>query len=299
MIAKVRKGSSFTGLIGYLTKDGRGRVLSLRNLSSETPDEAASEMVVAAAQSSRTTRPVMHISVSYAKSEKVSFSQMRDDAVTLLTSLGLNKNQAVIIAHDDKDHSHFHIASNRVGADGRAVSDGNSYAKTEATLRKIEAERGWSAVEGRHAISPQTLRRMTGPRQANDAYGGQVPEEVKRALRNAESWCELHREIQRSGWRLSVVQKGKGSGALLTGPEGQKIGAGTVDRSASLTQLRRRLGRDPAATRKAAMQKASRELTWAARSTLIGVTAPFLNGGHMPSMKPSGKTRRKANPFYN
>jgi len=298
MIAKTRKGDSFTGLIQYLTKGGRGQVLSLHNLSSETPEDAASEMVVAAAMSLRTTRPVMHVSVSYAKGERPCRKQMQDDATSVLKSLGLSKNQAVVVAHDDRDHTHFHIAANRVGGDSKAVSDSNSYAKIETTLRQIEADRGWSAVEGRHAIAPGSGLRMTGSRRSKERYQLNVPDGVRNALQKAESWSELHRDIQRSGWSLSIVQQGKGSGALLVGPDGQKIGAGAVDRSATLTQLRRRLGRDPVARREKALRTTRRELKRAARSTLVGVTSPFLNAGLMPSTTRSRKPRHKANPFY-
>ena len=65
MIGKVRKGENFGGLVRYLTKDQRGRVLALFNLASDSPEAAVSEMTVAAAQSVRTTQPVMHISISY------------------------------------------------------------------------------------------------------------------------------------------------------------------------------------------------------------------------------------------
>jgi hypothetical protein len=296
MIAKTRKGSSFTGLIRYLTKGERGQVLSFHNLSSETPEEAASEMVVGAATSLRTRRPVLHTSVSYAKGESPSRTQMQDDATSVLKSLGLSENQAVVVAHDDRDHTHFHIAANRVGADAKAVSDSNSYAKIETTLRQIEADRGWTAVEGRHALTPGSGLRMTGPRKSKERYQINVPDGVRDALQKAESWSELHRDIRRSGWSLSVVQQGKGSGALLVGPGGEKIGAGAVDRSATLTQLRRRLGCDPVAKREMAMRTTRRELKRAARSTLVGVTSPFLSGGLMPLTRPSRKRRRKANP---
>lgn len=298
MIAKTKKGNSFTGLIQYLTKGERGQVLSFHNLSSETLEEAASEMVVGAAMSSRTTRPVMHISVSYAKSESPCRGQMQDDAASILKSLGLSKNQAIVVAHDDQDHTHFHIAANRVGENAKAVPDSNSYPKIEATLRQIEADRGWNAVKGRHALAPGSRLRMTGPRRSKERYQTNVPDGVRDALQNAESWGELHRDLRQKGWRLSIVQKGKGSGALLVGPHGEKVGAGSVDRSTTLTQLRRRLGRDPEARKEEAMKKTRRELKRAARSTLVGVTNPFLNGGFTPSVRPFGRSWHQTNPFY-
>lgn len=291
MIAKTRKGDSFGRLVQYLTKDGRGRLLALHNLASDSPEAAASEMTVAAAQSARTKKPVMHISINYADGEKPTAQEMKADARRVLKALGLSRNQAVVIAHDDKDHAHFHIAINRVGPDGRAVSDSKSYAKIESVLRRIEAERGWKAVEGRNAPSPATGARMQGHKPSRDPYRPDVPERVRTALLTATSWKDLHKEIRSAGWTLEIVQKGKGSGALLTGPDGQKIGAGRIDRAATLTQLRRRLGRDPAAIKKARMKTAKRELTRAAGTLAFAAIAPFLAPGFQaPRRRPRSRS---------
>ncbi|SEB50629.1 relaxase/mobilization nuclease domain-containing protein [Rhodobacter sp. 24-YEA-8] len=98
MIAKISKGSDFSGLARYLTKNERGNVLALDNLSSDTPDDAAGEMQVAAAVSRRTKSPVMHVVVSYAPGEKPTDDQMRADGREVLRELGLSENQAVVIA---------------------------------------------------------------------------------------------------------------------------------------------------------------------------------------------------------
>ncbi|GHH05634.1 relaxase/mobilization nuclease domain-containing protein [Pseudodonghicola xiamenensis] len=279
MIAKTRKGENFGRLIRYLTKDDRGRLLALHNLASDSPEAAVSEMTVAAAQSTRTTQPVMHISVSYAEGEHPTPQQMRADARRVLSSLGLSENQAVVIAHDDKDHPHFHIAVNRVGPDGKTVSDSNSYSRIEGALRRIETERGWTAVEGRNAPAPETGERMRGHRRSREPYQPDVPERVRQALLTATSWHDLHTQIRATGWTFEIVQKGRGSGALLTGPDGQKVGAGRIDRAATLTQLRARLGRDPEAIKKARMRvarAARRELGKSARIAARAALAPFL-----------------------
>lgn len=279
MIGKLRKGDNFASLVRYLTKDERGRTIGLFNLASDNPEAAASEMTVAAAQSVRTTRPVMHLSVSYAEKEHPEPEQMRADALRILSALGLSENHAVIIAHDDCNHPHFHIAANRVGSEGKAVPDSNSYAKVEAELRQIEKERGWAEVLGRNAPSPSTGQRMKGTKNSSGPHQPTVPSQVSRALLNAQTWQQLHSEIRGVGWRLDVVQARKGSGAMLTGPEGQKIGAGRIDREASLMNLRRRLGRDPETVKLTCRAAPQRKFKKAASFTLSSAIAPFLTPG--------------------
>jgi hypothetical protein len=251
MIGKVRKGDNFMGLARYLTRNGRGHVLGFDNLASDSPDAAAHEMTIAAATSRRTTRPVLHLSLSYGADEPVTPDQMRSDARRVMKALGMGDHQAVTIAHGDTEHQHVHVMANRVGPGGKTASDGQSYARIEAALRRIEVERGWALVAGRNAPVPTTGRRMTGHRTLHDPRKHQVPDQVRHALLQAENWAELHQGIRGAGWRLEIVQKGRGSGALLIGPEGERVAAGQIDRAATLTNLRRRLGRDTEARQKA------------------------------------------------
>lgn len=293
MIGKVRKGDHFGGLARYLTEGGRGRVLALDNLASDGVAAAASEMSIAAATSRRTQKPVLHLSLSYAEGEQVTPDRMRADARRVLKALGLKGHQAVILAHDDTDHAHVHVMANRVAADGRAASDSQSYARVESTLREIEGERGWTPVLGRHVPSPVTGQRMKGPRKSRDPRQHRVPDKVRQSLLNAESWAELHQGVRSVGWRFEVIEKGRGSGALLVGPDGQRVAAGQVDRSTTLTALRRRLGRDPETRQKglAALaqkrpQRTRRGGKIAPEFLLASAFRPFLAGGLRTTLRP-------------
>ena len=237
MIGKLKKGDHFRGLARYLTEGGRGRVLALDNLASDSVAAAASEMTIAAATSRRTQKPVLHLSLSYAEGEEVTSDQMRADARRVLRALGLKGHQAVLVAHDDTDHPHVHVMANRVGPHGKAVSDSKSYSRVEATLREIETERGWAPVLGRHAPSPATGQRMKGPRKSRDLRQHRVPDQVRQSLLNAESWAELHQGVRSAGWRFEVVHRGRGSGALLVGPNRERVAAGKVDRGATSSKM--------------------------------------------------------------
>lgn len=243
MIGKITKGDDFHGLMSYLTHGGRGQILTFDNLSSETPEEAVGEMEVTAAGSVRTRKPVLHISISYAPGENPSDGECLDDSRCVLDALGLSGHQAVIVRHQDREHHHVHVMANRVGADGRAVSDSRSYARVEAALRRIEARRGLSVTPGRHAPEPRTGARMTGARARLDPRQHFVPESVHMTLRTAQSWPELHEQLAQNGWRLEVVQRrGQKAGAVLIGPGGERVGAGKIDRAATLSKLTARLG---------------------------------------------------------
>lgn len=243
MIGKVVKGDSFPALAAYLMKGGRGDVLHLRHLASSDPAEAAAEMQLAASVSRRCKRPVLHISVSYSPKESgPTDDDMRADAIDILRGIGLCDAQAVVVRHRDAHHPHMHLMINRIGRNGRAVSDSNSYARVEACLRQIENRRGLEVVNGRHAPSPVTGHRMKGHRKTCDPRQHRVPESVRETLLTARNWPELHGALARDGWRLEVTQKARrGPGAVLIGPDGQRAAAGKVDKGATLSRLQARL----------------------------------------------------------
>lgn len=255
MIAKISKGGDFAGLARYLTKDDRGEILEMRNLSSETPEDAAREMQVAASVSVRTQQPVMHLVISYDPSDpEPSNDQMREDAADVLHGLGLTDNQAMVIRHHDRAHPHMHIMVNRVGADGRAVSDSQSYPRAEAALRRIEARRGLTVTHGRHAPAPDTRRRMRGDRTSMDPRQHIAPESVRQTLLTGQSWDDINKRLAAQGWRAETVRRGRGQGLVLVGPDGQRIGAGKIDRQATLSQINQRITSRPTMTAGTAQQ---------------------------------------------
>ncbi len=58
--------------------------------------------------------PVMHYTISWAPDDRPSKQQMIDAALKSLKALGLESHQAVIAAHNDKEHLHVHIVVNTV-----------------------------------------------------------------------------------------------------------------------------------------------------------------------------------------
>ncbi|SEC14400.1 Relaxase/Mobilisation nuclease domain-containing protein [Rhodobacter sp. 24-YEA-8] len=221
----------------------------MRHLSSDDPEAAASEMQTAASVSVRTQQPVMHIVVSYDPADaEPSNADMRQDAAGVLRGLGLAENQAIVVRHHDRDHAHMHLMVNRVGADGKSVSDSNSFARAEAALRRIEARRGLTVTPGRHAPAPDTGRRMRGDRATPDPRQHNAPDGVRRTLLTAGSWKDLHSGLATQGWRAETVQRGRGQGLILIGPDGQRIGAGQIDRAATLSRIRQRLDPRPVQT---------------------------------------------------
>lgn len=240
MIAKIIKGSDFAGLINYLTMRGRGEILDTHFLSSSEPAEIAEEMSLTASLSSRCKKPVAHIAISYAREEAPSVADMRADAQAALDSLGMTQHAAVVIRHRDNGLDHFHIGACRVGFDGKAAHDSQSYARLEQALRRIEVQRGWTPVPGRHAPTPEGHRK-NGAAKMNDPHQFTAAETVREALFSSTSERDLRQRLNKLSWEIEVIRRpGKQPGLLLIGPEGHRIAASKIDRAASFGNLQKR-----------------------------------------------------------
>ncbi|MBV8066770.1 MAG: relaxase/mobilization nuclease domain-containing protein, partial [Candidatus Eremiobacteraeota bacterium] len=111
-------GRSFGDGIGYASAPKKAAWVHLRGVTSV--ETAALEMEAVAALSRRCKDPSYHLIVAYAKGEHPTREQVVSDAERLLKSIGMERNQYVLAAHQDTDNYHAHVIANRIGPDGKA-----------------------------------------------------------------------------------------------------------------------------------------------------------------------------------
>ena len=93
----------FPGLAGYLDREHeRVDWIESRNLPTRDPQTAACLMRSAARDSERVHKPVYHLSISFDPGDPVDPETMRRVADRTLRDLGLQKHQALIVAHNDR-----------------------------------------------------------------------------------------------------------------------------------------------------------------------------------------------------
>ena len=68
-------------------------------------------------------KPVCHYSLNWAPDEEPDRQEMSRAVDESLKALGLEKHQALIVAHNDKAHRHVHVIVNRVDLEtGKAAA---------------------------------------------------------------------------------------------------------------------------------------------------------------------------------
>jgi hypothetical protein len=133
MIPRLHKrGTSFKVACRYILHDA-GQDTSDRVLWAEgrnilsAPEDAWAEMFATArdqatlkqqagkdARGRKNTKPVLHYTLSWAQTDNPSVEHMRETALASLKAMKLDQHQAVIAAHNDKEHLHVHIVANTI-----------------------------------------------------------------------------------------------------------------------------------------------------------------------------------------
>lgn len=124
----IGKGKSIThtaAAVNYAIVKEKGEVLDKHLLTGETAEEIAKEFQQFQELNGRCKNNTFSfvISPSVEDGKTLTNKEYRDIAKEFLEKSGLKDHQAIIVKHQDKEHTHLHIFANRIGIDGKAASD--------------------------------------------------------------------------------------------------------------------------------------------------------------------------------
>src|SRR4051794_22556293 len=191
-------GTGFGSLVSYL-KNGKEaspnpeRVawVSYRNLDGISDPTLAGRLMRAhAGENPRVERPVYHFGLSLAPGEHLSPEQWNAAVDRVLARMGLDRHQALVIAHGDTDKEHVHVVVNRVGEDFHAWNARRDMVKANEAAREIEREHGLKRTGSRDYAAPElsTPAYQEARRTGQQPLADRVREEVGPELAKAASW---------------------------------------------------------------------------------------------------------------
>ncbi len=136
--------------------------------------------------------------------------------------MGFEKNQFIAVSHMDTGHQHLHIVANRVGYDGKVVSDSQNYKKIAAFCRQTELKYNLKQV-----LSP---RKYLKPDQRNiprlDTRKEKLKTNIKECLSDSKSFIEFEIKIKERGYEII-----KGRGISFIDKQAVKVKGSEVDYS--------------------------------------------------------------------
>jgi hypothetical protein len=148
MTADQVKGKGFRGALRYnLQKVDHGvaKILDM-SFTSGKEDSIMREVALVRMLRPNLQKYFYHTSLNFPPNENLGDEQMNIIANEYLNNMGFDQHQYAIFRHFDADHPHLHILINRIGYDGKVVSDSKDYQRSERVLRRLEKQHGLTEV---------------------------------------------------------------------------------------------------------------------------------------------------------
>lgn len=236
MIAKIIKGADFGGVINYmLSKEkGKAKVLASNNIGFIDQNICADEFTLQASMRPNVQKPVCHTILSFSASdaERLTDDVMVKIANEYLERMGYGDTQSLIVRHSDRQHPHLHICINRIGNDGKTISDRNEKYRSTKICRELTERYGLTLGEGKKAVNRHRLR-------SEDKLRYEIFDAIKTALLHSKNWKDFVADLERQG--IATRFKTKGYTDVVQGIIFEKGGCSfsgsKIDRSYSFSRL--------------------------------------------------------------
>ncbi len=218
MIGKIDTGASFYGLLSYCLSDKRGlseeqktamalidgfqhkdraEVLEY-NLCYGNAKELSAQFREVQKLSRRTEKPVFHITMRLASGEDLSRNQLIEIGHACAREFEVSDHQYVCILHKDTAEQHIHLIANRVGYDGLAAKDNNSYERIAKLSRRLEKEFGLQQV-----LSP---KKFLSPEEKSlpryDSRKEKLKNDIRKTLEMVKDYPSFEKQMTALGYQV-------------------------------------------------------------------------------------------------
>jgi hypothetical protein len=242
MIVKISRGSSFGGLLNYLSKSEPDIYMNTSddqnyqpiaemiggNMCGQTRRELAKEFGISRQMNGNCKKPVFHVSLTLPLGEELNKDTWNELAYEYMERMGFTDNQQAIFQHRDTDHNHIHIIASAIQlANGKVVDSSFDYLKSMKITRALEKEYGLQQVEQK--TPPRMVDRALNKRidrQQREYEAGcrntppevpvkyQLQEQIEKAAEGQPSMSELVERLMIAGIEVKhgLTRTGKSKG---------------------------------------------------------------------------------------
>lgn len=203
MIAKIKKGSGFGGLINYANDIAKKNTVIV---ASEGVSLSSNTTITASFKAQSRMRPTLkqfvgHISLSFSPHDtpKLSNEFMAQIAREYLQRMGIVNTQFVVFRHQDQPHGHVHIVYNRIDNDGNSISSDSDFRKSAAITKALTREYGLTFGKGKKDVRRDRLK-------GKDAIKYRLFDAVSEALKGCHDWDSFRVELSAKGISFNFVK---------------------------------------------------------------------------------------------
>jgi len=165
MIGKGHSIARTGASIGYgWNQEKDAEVVLKEYLAGDTPEEITEEFKIIQSQNERCINNTLSfiLSPTIEDGRELSVKDLEELSKKFLKEMNLQNNQSIGFVHRDKEHTHVHIYTNRIGFDGKAYNDSFIGKRSQLAADNVAKELGLTRVrevqqEKIQELNPQRL----------------------------------------------------------------------------------------------------------------------------------------------
>lgn len=236
MIAKIIKGTNFSGVLSYMLnkREGKVKVLQANGVRSSFPYDIAHDFNLQASMRPSVQKPVCHTILSFSAhdTERLTDDVMVKIANEYIEKMGYGDTQSLIVRHSDRQHPHLHICINRIGNKGKTISDCNEKYRSTKICRELTERYGLTIGEGKQEVNRPRLR-------GGDKLRYEIFDAIKAILPQSQNWKDFVAGLEQQD--ITTRFKTKGNTNVVQGiifeKDGCSFSGSKIDRSCSFSRL--------------------------------------------------------------
>ena len=303
MIAKIIQGTDFNGVINYMLNkpEDKAKVLAATGVRIASANDIAHDFNLQASMHPNVQKAVCHTILSFSANdaERLTDAMMVKIANEYLEKIGYADTQSLIVRHSDRQHPHLHICINRIGNDGKTISDRNEKYRSTKICRELTERYGLTIGEGKQKVNRPRLR-------GKDKLRYEIFDVIKAVLPQSKNWKDFVEGLEQQG--ITTHFKTKGNTDVVQGiifaKDGCSFSGSKIDRSCSFTRLNETLSQNSqqqqyeqlAQVSKMASEGSSNFLTELSEALGESFTLPTSNAGvDVDEIRFQKKLRNRAN----
>ena len=236
MIAKIIKGTNFSGVVNYMLskREDEAKVLQAIGVRSSLPNDIAHDFNLQASMRPNVQKPVCHTILSFSAhdTERLTDDVMVKIANEYIEKMGYGDTQSLIVRHSDRQHPHLHICINRIGNKGKTISDRNEKYRSTKICRELTERYGLTIGEGKQEVNRPRLR-------GGDKLRYEIFDAIKAILPQSQNWKDFVAGLEQQD--ITTRFKTKGNTNVVQGiifeKDGCSFSGSKIDRSCSFSRL--------------------------------------------------------------
>jgi hypothetical protein len=211
MIGKGHAIASTRASIDYgWNQEKEAAIVLKEHVAGDTPAEIAEEFKIIQSQNERCIRNTLSfiLSPTIEDGKDLSKKNLEEIAKRFLKEMNLHKNQSIGFVHRDKEHTHVHIYTNRIGFDGKAYNDSFIGKRSQLAADNVAKELGFKRVREVQQEKLQELKwQRTAIKHISDRVMESRPKSIdeyinKMKARHVEVIPSINKSNQLQGFRF-------------------------------------------------------------------------------------------------